>query len=363
MIPLAEPSGSIRAAESRYGLQGESTMPLPTDPSLFVQPGFNNRSLITEGLSAAEIQKMIDKAVAQAGADVPELEDRAPVTPAEVDAWIRKYYGYMAAYMNHPEVGRVLREAARLEIKDEEQLFGLLYPTNWWKTTNDAQRQWDLLVNTDPATAQRQTLEKTAYIQNRLGILGIDADAGHIATTALRAGWSDEQITDYMVGLTKGQIDYTRGQLGAHQATVKQLASAYMLHLSGQSAAQYARQMASGELDAAGVQAMFIAQAKQRFNWMIDEIDAGLTPQQFFLPLRDTIAQELEMNPNAIDPMDSEWLRLMEVTDPKTGKTRGATQTEVFDAVRRDPRWWQTNRATDLTANLGMGLMTRFGLV
>lgn len=321
---------------------------------------------ISAGLSQDQINQMVADAVKAAmdGAAFTTVDpNRPPVTDAEVNAWVAEHYGYMSAYLNTPEVGDVIRKAARMGIKDQSQLFGMLYPTKWWQTTSDASRLWQAKVNTDPASAQAAVRAKSAEVTNAAGILGVKVDAADIAQRALSAGWDQNQLTDYLVGLTKGTNSFSEGQLGAYQSQVVNLAKQYMVQVDKGTAAEYARRIASGELDAQGVAALFQNYAKQRFTWMGSTIDAGLTPLDYFKPLQNTIASQLELNPSDVDPNDPHWLSLMEVRDPKTGLSRGATQTEVFDAARRDPRWWGTNNAQNTVANLGMGLMSKFGLV
>lgn len=311
------------------------------------------------------VQAAIDKAVAAALAAAAPQGPQIPVTDEQARKWIFDHYGYMAAYLNHPEVGPILLKAARLGITGESELFGMLSATNWWKTTASSARQWDLLVSTDPATADAQRQARQAEINNRASSLGIElgGDMGSFVEQSLRQGWSADQVVDYLIQRVEGQTRYTQGDLAAIQSQVRANATNYLIDASDETTSWYARRIASGELTYEAANAVFAQQAQARFGWMGDALQKGLTPMDYFRPMIDRAARIMEVNPSDVDPMDPKWLSVLETTDSRTGERRGATDYEMQRTLRTQSGWYDTNSAQDLYAGLSMSLASKFGMV
>lgn len=283
------------------------------------------------------------------------------VSPANVDSWIRSNWSYMGAFLSNPEIGPILRQAA-LEGWDEGRMYGAVQSTDWWRSTASTARQWDALVAEDPASAAAQAGQTAAAIQNRARSLGLSIDAGTIqelALTATRNGWTDAQTVDQLLqSVNWAAID--GGDLTALRDSVKQIGGQYLVSVSDATAQEYAVAIASGEMTEAGVQSIMQRQAKERFTWMADTIDQGITPSQYFAPVRDTIARELEMSADSIDMMDSKWLGMLEVPG-EDGKPRAATLNEARMAARRQPEYAHTQGAQELASQAFSAIADVFG--
>jgi hypothetical protein len=279
----------------------------------------------------------------------------------DTETYIRKFYPYLAAFMNHPEVGAIIRRAGQ-ERWDEARLYGALSGTQWWRTTSAAARTWDALAAEDPAEASRLAGQTAATIQNRARTLGVQLGSGQIqqlALTATRNNWTDAQVVDQLLNSLNWST-LAAGDLTALRDTVKQIGGRYLVDVSDSTAQSYAAAIASGEMSEAGVASLMQRQAKARFSWMADEIDQGVTPEQYFMPVRDTIASELEMSPDSINMMDGRWLAMMEIPG-EDGKPRAATLNEARMAARRQPEWERTSAAEDLITAATAGLGDVFG--
>ena len=273
---------------------------------------------------------------------VPYDYDPDPRLTAEVFA---SKYGYAAAFLEHPEVGPILRTAARRGW-GEEELYGAISQTTWWKNTSDNARSWEMLVNEDPATASRVAAELAATIQNRARTLGVTMSGDQItslARTAAQNGWTEDQVIDRLVAQASWST-LAAGDLTANRDKVKAMASEYLVNVSDATAQQYAARMASGEMSEDGVRSAFQRQARSRFAWMADDIDQGVTPSMYLDPIKQTIAAELEVAPDEVNLMDGEYLGMVEVPG-EDGKMRAATIREAQLSARKDPRWKNTSRA------------------
>jgi hypothetical protein len=131
---------------------------------------------------------------------------------------------------------------------------------------------------------------------------------------------------------------------------VKAMAAEQLIKISDDSAQMYANAINQGGLTADSLQATFTASARARYPWALPALDAGVTMRDFTLPVRDQIAEELEMQPNAVDLLDPKWQSYLSVVDEK-GNTRATTSTEVVKLARNAPEFKQTGRAADIAAS------------
>jgi len=280
----------------------------------------------------------------------PLLNPDAQATESMTASVFASKYGYAAAFLDHPEVGPILKNAAA-NGWGEAELYGAISQTGWWKSSSDNARSWEMLVNEDPATANRVAAEVAANIQNRARTLGIQLSPDQIASMARSAaqhGWTESQVIDRLIGQANWS-SLSGGDLTAMRDDVKAKAGEYLVNVSDATAQKYAARMASGELTLQGVESIMQKQAKARFSWMSSEIDQGITPSMYMDPIRQTIASELEIAPEGVNLMDGKWMGMVEV-EGEDGQLRAASQREAQLAARKDERWKSTSKAQDATA-------------
>jgi hypothetical protein len=275
-------------------------------------------------------------------------EDMRYATDDELEEFIRNHYGYMAGFMNNAEVRNVLFEAAR-NGWSEGRLFGAVSSTSWWQNTSAAQRTWQQLLSEDPAEATRQVNQAASGIWNRAQSLGLGLSQAQIsafATDAVANGWTDEQVVDGLLSRVNWST-MQGGDLTAARDEVREIGSQYLVDVSDQTAQNYANRMAAGELTREGVISIMAQQAKTRFGYIADQIDAGASVRDYFAPIQSVIARELEVAPDTINLMSPEWLELVETRDEKSGELRAATLHEAQLAARRKPQWAATAGAQE----------------
>lgn len=285
-----------------------------------------------------------------------------PRMTGSIDDYIRSNYGNLAAFLNDPEIGPILRKAAS-EGWDMARLFGAISQTNWWKTSSQSVREWDMLMAEDPAEAAARAGQVAAMVQNRANTLGLNMSADQIqglAIDATRNGWTDAQVVDQLLA-NLNWSSLQGGDLTALRDQVRQIGAQFLVGVSDSTAQNYAARIASGELTEQGVASIMQAQAATRFPWMMSQIEQGVTPSDYIMPVRDRIAQELALAPEAVDMMDPQWLGMIEMRDPKTGEMRAATLDEATLAARRRPEYWSTDRAQQSMASMKRTIDEVFG--
>jgi len=291
------------------------------------------------------------------------FDERGPksAAPEDVDAYVRDNYGYLAGFLDIPDVGNILRDAA-INKWSPGKLYGAISATDWWKSTSAAARTWTQLANEDPAEARRLVAQTAATVTNRAQSLGLGlsgAAIGSIASMATKNGWTDSQMVDHLMGQVNWQ-QIQAGDLTAKRDEVLAIGADYLVGVDASTAQNYAMRIASGEMTESGVKSAMLKQAKARFGWMADELDQGITVKDFLEPVRQTISRELGVANESIDLMDSKWLKMVE-TRGEDGKMRAATLDEAMLTARRDPMFNNTQKAKEMTTSLNGTLTKMFG--
>lgn len=194
-----------------------------------------------------------------------------------------------------------------------------------------------------------------ATIRNTAHTMGLMLDASQISALAgavIAGNWSNDRIVDYLAGALEPARQNGTLSAGSYLASIdaiKAMAGQQLVALSTESAAEFAHRYVSGEIDENGLKGMIQAMARVTHPWAASAIDQGITVRSFVLPLRDTIATELERPPEAIDLMDPQWQSMLISTDDK-GVQRPASTTEVVSRARHRDEFKTTKRAQDLSA-------------
>ena len=293
------------------------------------------------------------------GSDSPLAGDRQPflradASWADIESYVAEWYGPgMVGYLNSiPEVRDVLIQAARNK-QPYNVTLAQIQGTGWYRGTDAKQRDFGLLEANDPAEAQRRVKETGAAIHNTAQTLGLGFSAQQVASMAWqveRNGWSDPQTIDALLrGISWESLG--PGELTANVDAVKDLAGDYLVQISDNTARAWSKRIASGEMTLAGVESALQHQAKSRFSWMGSQIDQGVTPLDYFRPVRDVVAGTLELPTEEINLMDPKWLSLVEVREPD-GTVRGATMHEAMMRARSRPEFVDTRQADEMTSGL-----------
>lgn len=315
-----------------------------------------------------------------------------------LDTNISQNYGYLAAYLDEPEVGDLLRRAAR-EGWTPQRLEVELRKTDFWKTTTDAQRQWDAVRKLNPADAKAQrdnrAQEITALAQ-QLGVRLDPARLAEIADESMRFGWSQTQIRNAVTaeyeygggtqpgertarqGVQKGPMSPGEragfapvvvtpegdgfGLAGQTARQIREMAGQYLVPISNQMLEKWTEQIVRGTTDMEGFNSYLVEQAKSLFPGMAGALDKGVTVAQYADPYRQIAARELELNPESIDLNDPRFRKMLDQTDSQ-GNRVSMTLSESAEYLRTLPEWQQTRGANEKAASLTENILRTFGAV
>lgn len=210
------------------------------------------------------------------------------------------------------------------------------------------------------ASLAEQYAAAEAAIRNEAGTLGLpmsEAEIKALAKTVVSENWSGDQLTDRLTG-DPNKITQP-GTFMAMADQIKGMAAQQLIKVSDATAREWARQIMSGEKDVVAVANIFANQASAEFGWAAGQIKQGTTMRDILMPARDTLANELEINPDTIDFNDTKWRTMIQTTGPDN-KPRAATLTEVTQAARKAPEWANTANAGRLAANMATMLRQTF---
>lgn len=300
------------------------------------------------------------------GSFIGDFGFQRPMTTAEAKDKAKELYGYLGWFVDHREVGPILINAAK-EGWAPERLQGALLKTKWWQTTHEQARQWDALLQSDPATAKRRINETGLNIRAQVNKLGIRVGKNRLfalTVNALRHGWNEQEISLALAAEMKWRPGSSeRGEVGRMMQGVRQLAADYMIPVTRKQEWQWVRRMVAGQADPEVIQGSLQKLALAKFPHLKDEINKGITPGQFFAPYRNAIAAELEINPESVDLNKGRYQQVTSFRDSKLAKVRPMTMSEATLLARRDKRWLRTDNARERINNVVGGVMgSAFGL-
>lgn len=259
-----------------------------------------------------------------------------PPTDDELTAFIQQTYGHVAALLDIPELRNLLFDAARNKW-DEARLQGALSQTDWWRTNSATAREWDILIRTDPAEADRRRELRRQEVRQLASTLGValgDEGVERIMDSSLRFGWTGNILERAVRAEFRFDPAVKGGIAGVTLDGLKTMARQWGIPLSDQTLQQWVEQIVRGDTQAESFELYLKEQAKSRWPGLTGAIDQGISPGQYFAPYREVAAQELGINPALVDIADPKWSRAVE-TNPQTGGVM--TLYEWMQELRANP--------------------------
>lgn len=284
----------------------------------------------------------------------------APKTDKEIEDWVRQKYGSYAWMLDDPnfqDVRQILKESAA-KGWDEQTTASQLQNTQWWKTTENRNRKWDILKKTDPATvlAQTQTSrELVSPLASQMGVTLDDTKLSVIAENAAKFEWNEFQIKAAIAAEAMYKPDFG-GDIGFYETEIKNTAKSFMIPVSDEDAFSWAKRRAAGEVNQQGINDYYRTVAKGFFGGnqqMVQFLDSGGTLTDYFRPHTQVLAQLLELAPESIDFVNDQRFRpILNHADAK-GLIRPMDIGEVTKHAKSlDDYWKTTNAQTEVSSYL-----------
>jgi hypothetical protein len=279
---------------------------------------------------------------------------------------LTQHGGVLAPFVQDPEIRALLGRYVKGEI-DDNTLQGLVMQTKLWTTSSAAQRAWQTLETSDPATASAKLQAQAATLMAAARQRGLPLDQGRadlLAKQSLQFGWNDAQINAAILAEVDFLKEPAASPVGATLEALRQVANSYVVYADDQMLADWARAIASGDQTTASFATTMagIAKAFYANPGLTSAIDAGLTTKQFAQQMTGDLAQTLELNPAAIDYRDPKWRRFIEA-NPATGQAWSTTEIDRVARTEEQYGFDNTSRAVTEKTQIGMGALKAWGLV
>lgn len=318
-------------------------------------------------------------AASSSEAVMADINDLPPdSTPEQIEAWIRKNLPMAAPFLANPEIRSILvrpdiDELGELEVEQ------LLRSTTYWQTHGPESRAFDKLIGNDPqAAGQAVDRAKGALgdFLSKKGVTYTDEQLGEAAKKAIRAGWMNlaGQVVDtgalddfavFVLGQGQRNLDGTlpSGEAAVQADQLRAIAGAYFVPMTTQDLERWALDIQAGKATAEQFQSEMAWNAKHLFQDpnVQKAIDEGRTPDQIFAPVRNIIAQTLELAPDQVDLMSPRYRDVLQVRDEKAGITRPMTLGEATKWARDQDAFRETREYKSTEANLSVQLARSMG--
>lgn len=292
---------------------------------------------------------------------------------------IRKETPDLAWMLDEPGVAKLLIQRASGRIDDQKFTYAL-YRTPFWKRTSDAQRQWRTVVSIDPAKARRQRQEMTERVRRLMGELGVNpagskqkrkggvvgrTKAAKIADLALYNGWSEDQLTSYLLSLATWpqEGEAPTGGIAVAVNKMRQLEEAYGVTTGDRARFRSAKLLLGGRETTEGYEERLRAQALAKYGQneeLAGVLNRGGTLEDWFGNYRQMISKELEVPEAEISMNDQRWNKIL-MSKGEDGRVRPMTYDEALRFTRSQDEWGSTRGAQEQAATFTNELLKTFG--
>lgn len=384
--PTAVSPGQLRQHENAQRVTpppAPAPPPIPTDPKGF-QQYLNNRGakppLKVDGiigpktLAAARTlgvtvpDNLAPKApapVAHPAAAAPPQQSQPaeqitntattePVVHLTADE-IKARYGYLGAILDFPDVAQVIGQMAADPAMSDDQFLAALKNTPTWQNHTTNELNWIALK---PADQQARADGQKAAIVDQAKQLGITLDAdrlNQIATDSLRLGWNGTQLAQAVAAEFHYRPGGQSGTIGQAEVSLKKMANDYLVPVTDATLANWETQIAAGTATPDTFKSYFIDQAAGLYKGIEKQLRGGATVQQLAEPYKQDAANELGVNPDAIDFAQPQWLRALSSTDPTSGQPIMMGRADWIRTLRTDPTYGWDKSQNGIAAGYAVG--------
>lgn len=282
----------------------------------------------------------------------------------------RGQFGWVAdLYEAVPEVQSILDQAVKGKWTPE-RFQNSIISTEWWKSQDAKDRQFQQEGITDPTTQQNNIATTRLNIDKYLSLKGYqlsDAEAQSLAVQAYKYRWDQNEIERYVGAeiVRSGTTSAGQGvQQGVDMAKVNDLAFRYGLKLPDATKQRYLNGLVDGTLSDQEVENSMRADAMNLYPALRQQLEMGRSVEDATAPYRQVASQVLNIDPMDVDFTDgSKWGRLLSYQDPNTSETRMMNVNEWTKFLRNTPEWQETDEAKSVYRTLASTMLRAFGKV
>jgi hypothetical protein len=346
--------------------------PLPTNKTYVYDEAKNSWRLVDSSVGPqpgeqARPQPMPSPVPAQqqrpAGGGGMAQPPASPVPPDWEQAAKEIYGGYYSIIEKFPDIKDLLLRAVSEKWSPDKFRYELRQ-TEWYKTTSESARAWDIQSGLDPETAKQKVKDQAASLRTtalNMGVRISDSVLNTLATDSLRWAWTAQDINEAIVleANRNGGSQIAQGYYGQQARTG---AADFGLRLSDSTISDWASRIASGQETFQSYQDFLMNSAKVLYPSLSNGLDRGLTFRDLTDPYAQQASRILEIPASQVDFTDPKWAQAFAFKDEKGNPTQ-MSYGEWADYLRTDPRfgWEYTDDAKNRAYTVVNRLAELFG--
>lgn len=304
----------------------------------------------------------------------PAPTAKHPQTKTQQRDSVAHSYGFNLAFMNSdPDLKNLFAKATADGIEyawTKDQFTAALQNTQWFKTHSSAWRQASYESVADATTFKAKTATTRADLAKnaaKMGAVLSDKELDNLTHKVQWLGWDSSQQDNFLSGYVgvahsgplKGQY---LGDAGANADALQKLAAANGYTINDKQLQQWNQAIGKGSQTVENYGDFMRRQAAVMFPSFSDELLAGQNMHDVANPYINSMANVLEMNPQAITLKDPTLRRALSSPDPKTGKPAAMGIADFEQSLRSDARWQHTDNAKQSAATTVLGIGRIMGL-
>lgn len=263
----------------------------------------------------------------------------APAVPEEWEQAASEIYGaYYSIIKQNPEVAALIAQASA-EKWGPEKFDYALEQTEWWRTTSQAIRTFDIEMERDPATVQARIDALASTIQQdalNLNIRLTSETLNRLATDSIRQGWTEQQLVNALgtEAIKAGTTGISSLRYGYYGNKVNEIAASYGVSISETEFSELVNKFAVGQENEESLTSAFQTRATALFPGISERLSAGESFRNIVEPYRARASQILGRDFSATDFMDNDSFAQAVTYMGDDGKQRPMTYTEWGQYLR-----------------------------
>ena len=295
------------------------------------------------------------------------------VDPLEREELAAQYQSAVGLIYSVPEIQPIFEQAIN-EGWTPDRFKAAIQNSDWYRSNNEYSRiAW--AQETAGGADWEATLEDARLaVRAAATAMGADITEQELSALARRyvyEGWSESTRRGLLNEALSGEISYLpddrgvvsmRGGAGELSDTLRNLARANGVTFTDNWYLSAAKSVASGLTTAEDWERDVREQAASLFPVYSEKIRMGMNVYDLASPYINTMAQELELNPNQIS-LDDPYIRqaLSGMNDQGDFQPMGLW--DFQKKLRQDPRWENTSKAQNEVTSVTGRVMQMFGLM
>lgn len=291
----------------------------------------------------------------------------AAAAPGIDENTLAAQYGFAMAVLNSDPELKALFQRAVAGTYTADRFTAELRNTGWYRNNGETWRNAQILRNSDPATFSQnveQVRVRMSMMAAELGAAVTPEQLAQMADAAYTLGWDDNQLrqrlSDY-ISFTDGRMLGRAGQLENELREYAQ--NMGLAPLGNEAIRNWVTNVSKGLMTDSDALNAVRDMAISAFPHLADRLRAGETVATIADPYRQTMANLLELNPEAITLQDPTIKSALAGKDAGVGGPVLRTLYDFENDLRQDKRWLKTKNAQDSAMSTVNRVLTDMGLV